>query len=183
MLDMLHKKAYFETKERNPERDDSRLDHVAESLAISALRFFLIRGDVTKDIVFDLDEAMDMQGETWAYILYTWARIQSIVDSVWVIKKEKIDYTLLQEEEEFWLIKKISAYDDIVLKAKNDLAPHYIAKYCFDLAQLANSYYAHTKILVDDEHIKIARTALLQKVLETLQKAMNLIGMIFVERM
>jgi len=64
MLDMLHKKAYFETKERNPEKDDQRLDHVAEAMAVSALRFFLIRGDITKDIVFDLDEAMDMQGET-----------------------------------------------------------------------------------------------------------------------
>lgn len=61
---MLHRKAYFESKEKNPEKDDIRLDHVAESLAVSALRFFLIRGDITKDIVFDLDEAMDMQGET-----------------------------------------------------------------------------------------------------------------------
>jgi arginyl-tRNA synthetase len=43
MLDMLHKKAYFETKERNPEQDDVRLDKVAEAMAISALRFFLIR--------------------------------------------------------------------------------------------------------------------------------------------
>ena len=68
---MLHKKAYFESKEKNPEKDDSRLDAVAESLAVSALRFFLIRGDITKDIVFDLDEVMDMQGETGAYILYT----------------------------------------------------------------------------------------------------------------
>ena len=64
MLDMLHKKAYLETKERNTEKDDVRLHQVAEALAISALRFFLIRGDITKDIVFDLDEAMDMQGET-----------------------------------------------------------------------------------------------------------------------
>ncbi|MEI8091249.1 MAG: hypothetical protein WCG98_03195 [bacterium] len=64
MLDMLHKKAYVETKERNPEQDDVRLDKVAEAMAISALRFFLIRGDITKDIVFDLDEVMDMKGET-----------------------------------------------------------------------------------------------------------------------
>ena len=71
MLDMLHTKAYHETKERNSERDENRLHNVAESMAISALRFFLIRGDITKDIVFDLDEAMDMQGETGAYILYT----------------------------------------------------------------------------------------------------------------
>ena len=64
MLDMLHTKAYKETKERNPEQDAARLDKVAEAMAISALRFFLIRGDITKDVVFDLDEVMDMQGET-----------------------------------------------------------------------------------------------------------------------
>ena len=71
----------------------------------------------------------------------------------------------------------------MVIKAKEELAPHYIAKYCFDLAQLVNSYYAHTKIVVDDEKTKIARTALLHNVLEALQKAMKLIGMVFVPRM
>ena len=183
MLDMLHTKAYTETKERNPEKDNNRLHNVAEAMAISALRFFLIRGDITKDIVFDLDEAMDMQGETWAYILYTWARVQSIVDSVWIVDRTKVDYTLLQEEAEFSLIKKISTLDDVVIKAKEELAPHYIAKYCFDLAQLVNGYYAHTKILVDDEAVKIARITLLEKVVETLKKSMGLIGMIFVNRM
>lgn len=64
MVDMLHAKAYAETKERNPKKNESRLDAVAEAMAVSALRFFLIRGDISKDIVFDLDEAMDMQGET-----------------------------------------------------------------------------------------------------------------------
>ncbi|MEI7563796.1 MAG: DALR anticodon-binding domain-containing protein [bacterium] len=94
-----------------------------------------------------------------------------------------MEYSLLQEEEEFSLIKKISTLDEMVIKAKEELAPHYIAKYCFDLAQLVNSYYAHTKIVVDEQKIKIARTALLHNVLETLQKSMKLIGMIFVERM
>jgi len=90
---------------------------------------------------------------------------------------------LLHEEEEFGLIKKISMFDEIIQKAKAELAPHHIAKYCFDLAQLVNSYYGHTKILVDDENMKIARIVLLQKVLDTLKQAMNLIGMVFVERM
>ena len=95
----------------------------------------------------------------------------------------KVDYSLLQETEEFSLIKKISTLDEIVGKAKEELAPHYIAKYCFDLAQLVNSYYAHTKILVDDEVLKIARISLLEKVVETIKRSMGLIGMIFVNRM
>lgn len=183
MLDMLHAKAYAETKERNPEKDDGRLDTVAEAMAISALRFFLIRGDISKDIVFDLDEAMDMQGETWAYILYTGARIQSIIDSALMVDSEKVDYSLLQEEEEFSLIKKISTLDEVIWKAKEELAPHYIAKYCFDLAQWVNSYYAHIKILVDDQATRMARIALLKKIRETLEKWMNLIWMKFLERM
>jgi len=61
MLEMLHQKAYFETRERNPERDATRLDEVAEKIAIGSLRFFLIRGDITKDIVFDVDEILNME--------------------------------------------------------------------------------------------------------------------------
>ena len=109
--------------------------------------------------------------------------MQSIIDSAGKLKMDKVNYSLLQEDEEFGLIKKISGLDDLILRAKEDLAPHYIAKYCFDLAQMVNSYYAHTKILVDDENVKIARIALLHKVLDTLKQAMDLIGMVFVERM
>ena len=66
----------------------------------------------------------------------------------------------------------MSTLDELIQRAKDELAPHYIAKYCFDLAQMVNSYYGHTKILVDDELIKIARIALLQKTLENLKQAM-----------
>lgn len=183
MLDMLHTKAYTETKNKNPEKDENRFSEVAEAMAISALRFLLIRGDISKDILFDLDEAMDMQGETWVYVLYTWARMQSIIDSIGNIDETKVDYSLLKEAGEFSLIKKITTLDETIQRAKEDLAPHYIARYCFDLAQLVNSYYAHTKIVVDDEATKITRGVLLKKVCETLQSAMELIWMKFLKRM
>lgn len=83
---------------------------------------------------------------------------------------KKFDPVLLQQEEEFSLIKKLLMFDEIVIKAKEELSPHHIAKYCFDLAQGVNGYYAHTKILVDDEAIKIARIVLLKKILETLKQ-------------
>jgi arginyl-tRNA synthetase len=71
MLDMLYKKAHTETKARNLEKDDTWLEQTAEAMSVSALRFFLIRGDISKESIFDLDEAMDMQGETGTYVLYT----------------------------------------------------------------------------------------------------------------
>ena len=66
----------------------------------------------------------------------------------------------------------MSTLDECIERAKEELVPHYIAKYCFDLAQMVNSYYGHTKILVDDELIKIVRIALLQKTIENLKQAM-----------
>lgn len=101
--------------------------------------------------------------------------MQSIIDSIGTLDETKIDYSLLKEESEFSLIKKITMLDETIQRAKEDLAPHHIAKYCFDLAQLVNSYYAHTKIVVDDEATKITRGVLLKKVRETLQSAMELI--------
>jgi arginyl-tRNA synthetase len=101
--------------------------------------------------------------------------MQSIVDTVGNIDEVKVDYSLLKEDIEFSLIKKISIFEEIIKKAKEDLAPHYIARYCFELAQLVNSYYAHTKIVVDDEAIKIARVFLLKKVRGILESAMQLI--------
>lgn len=64
MMKMLHDKAYRESKERNQEKDDIRLDEVAETIAIGSLRFFLMRSDIDKDLIFDIDEVLDMQGET-----------------------------------------------------------------------------------------------------------------------
>lgn len=186
MLHMLHEKAYRETKERNPEKDAERLDDVSEKIAIGSLRFFLIKSDISKDIVFDVDEALDMQGESWAYILYTGARIQSLIDNntepVQQITPENIA-KLLTEEIEFELIKKIAERNEIIVKSQEELAPHLLCRYLLDISKIVNSYYAHIKILKSEEPLKSARISLLQKTLERMKTVMELIGMSFLERM
>jgi len=182
MLEILQKKAYDETKERNPDKDEIRLKNTAEKIAIWSLRFFLIKWDISKDIVFDIDEVLNMEWETWAYVLYTWARIQSIIDQ----SQETInnaDLWLLTEKDEFTLIKKMSEFEWIIINAKDELAPHFISKYLFELSVLINSYYAHVKILKSEENIKKARIFLLQKTQEIVKTGMDLIGMQFIERM
>ncbi len=185
MIVMLHEKAYFESKERNPEKDDIRLDAVAESLAIGSLRFFLMRSDIDKDLIFDIDEVLDMQGETGAYILYTGARIQSIIDNAWSIVHldEKTAASLLTQPEEFALIKKIAEFNDMIIQAKDELAPYLICRYLLDIAKLLNSYYASVHIMKSEEQTKIARIMLLKKVREVIQKWMDLVWMRFLERM
>jgi len=186
MLHIIHEKAYRETKERNPEKDAERLDDVSEKIAIWSLRFFLIKSDISKDIVFDVEEALDMQGESWAYILYTWARIQSLIDNnpdpIKVLSPENIS-KLLTEEIEFELIKKIAERNEIIVKSQEELAPHFLCRYLLDISKLVNSYYANIKILKSDELLKSARISLLQKTLERMKTVMELIGMSFLERM
>ena len=186
MLQMLHEKAYRETKERNAEKDAERLDDVSEKIAVWSLRFFLIKSDITKDITFDTNEVLDMQWETWAYILYTWARLQSVVDSIeWgiEIKTPEELWSLLKEPEEFELLKKIAERENIIIEAKEEHAPHLICRYLLDICRLANSYYANVKIRVAEEDIKSARIHLLEKTILTIKKGMTTIGMEFIERM
>jgi len=185
MLTMLHDKAYQESKDRNPEKDDNRLHTTAEIIAIGSMRFFLMRSDIEKDMVFDIDEVLDMQWETWAYILYTWARIQSIIDAVWEVDdSDKTTLTsLLVQPEEFVLTKKIAEFDDMIVQVKDELAPYIICRYLLDIAKLFNSYYANTHILKSEEQTKKARIMLLKSLRDTVQKSMNLVGMSFLERM
>jgi len=185
MIQMLHDKAYFESKERNPEKYDNRLDEVAESIAISSLRFFLMRSDIEKDLIFDIDEVMDMQGETWAYVLYAGARIQSIIDAVGGV--EYLDDTtiasLLTAPEEFNLIKKTSEFNSILIEAKQQWAPHLICRYLLDIAKLLNNYYANVHIIKSEEKTKIARIMLLTYVRDAIKNAMEIVGMKFLDRM
>jgi len=183
MIKMLHDKAYFQAKERNPEKYDDRLDNVANKIAVSALRFFLIRWDIDKDIVFDIDEILDMQWETWAYILYTWARIQSIINNSWDVWKKLNPWNFLTEQIEFDIIKKLSEFDSVILQSQSQLSPHLISRYLFELTKLINTYYAKINILKSQEDFKKARIFLLKNTLEIIQKAMNLIWMEFLEKM
>lgn len=204
MMEILHQKAYRETKERHPEAEDFRLDEVAEKLAIWSFRFFLIRTDISKDIVFDLREAIDMQAESWAYVLYTWARLNKLLDqptNTSLTKEdsggfEKIEnkdnevvedlnniWSLLTEEIEFDIIKKLSEFDSVVLQSQKDLAPHLICRFLLDLSKLLNSYYANIKILSAPDDIKNARLHLVSQSIEILKKATNLIWMQFIDKM
>ena len=185
MMEILHQKAYRETKARHPEALDIWLDEISEKIAIWSFRFLLIRTDISKDIVFDLREALDMQAESWAYILYTGARLNKLLNEQ--TKKESVGlndiWILLTEDIEFDIIKKISEFNAVVLQSQKDLAPHFICRYLLDLSKLLNSYYANIKILSAPDDIKNARLYLVDQSLKVLKKAMNLIWMQFIEKM
>ena len=184
MLDLLHQKAYEESKKRNPDSDDAALHDTAERLAISSLRFFLTKTDLTKDITFDLDEVLDMEGETGAYVLYSYARLHNVITQNSTLNTQNsIDYSLLVDEVEWEMVKEMDKFESVVTATREGLAPHLLCRYVLQMCTLLNRYYAKVNIKFSEEEIKKARIALLQQFQKTLREAMHLAGLQEVERM
>jgi arginyl-tRNA synthetase len=137
-----------------------------------------------------------MQAESWAYVLYTWARLNKLLNEPtmssfgkgggdWKEPEDLLEnfWDILTEEIEFDIIKKISEFESVILQAHKDLAPHIICRYLLDLSKLLNSYYTNIKILSAPQDIRNARLYLVDKAVKILSKAMNLIWMQFIEKM
>jgi len=174
-LEILKKKAYKETKKRNPKQKEAWLNHVSEKIALAALRFFLTKFSSEKDIVFDIDEVLDMQGETGVYSLYTYARISNILKKSSLSSKE-FNANLLTENLEVQIAKQISELQDVAEETCKKLSPELICKYILQLCQTFNSYYSSVPVLNSPDEVKKSRLNLLKKLQETLKVAMNLIG-------
>lgn len=184
MIDMLYQKAYEETKKRNEWADDAQIQKTAENIAISSFRFFLIKTDILKDITFDLDEVLDMEGETGAYVLYTNARIRAVIQKVgWDASSSDIDFSLLTHPIELQLIKKIDELSFVAWEVIENMAPHLLARYIISICQLFNTYYNEVHISNSENQLKKVRILLLKKLSNTLEEAMRLLGMKPVERM
>jgi arginyl-tRNA synthetase len=184
MLDALHARAFEETAKRNAGVDISVLHWTAERIAISAFRFFLTKTDIMKDITFDIDEVLDMEGETGAYVLYTNARIKAVLAKVGMWGSDIHTATpLLTHPLEILLIKKIDELSGVVHDVIAQLAPHLLNRYLITACQLFNSYYNEVNISQSPEAEKLARVALLEVFGRTLEHAMTLVGMQPVERM
>lgn len=184
MLDLLKQRAYEETKKRNEAVSEEVLQQTAESIAVSSFRFFLTRTDIMKDITFDIDEVLDMEGETGAYVLYTNARIKAVIvkSEQWIVNS-KNDVSLLTHPLEIQLVKKIDELSSVIDEVITGLAPHLLNRYLISACQLFNTYYNDVNVSKSEDAIKNARVFLLQQFGNTLEKGMGLLGMKPVERM
>ncbi len=155
-------------------------------IGLGALKYYILKVDPKKRILFDPKESVDFQGNTGPFIQYTYARIQSIlrkaketnVDSSKVIKGQELD---AKEKE---LIKQIQIFPETIQLAAENYSPALIANYTYDLVKEFNSFYQQVSILGEqDEAKKILRVQLSQKVGETIQSAFKLLGIHVPERM
>ncbi len=179
VFDAVKQAALEETKKRNPQvLDESWFDLVSEKLALSAIRFSLLKQDLDKTITFDLKESLKLIGETGPYMLYTYARAKSILSKAPVsLASETIKGDLLSTESEIGLLMILSKFDLAIEKAVHMLAPKWIAHYSFELCEAFNKFYEKNRVLqVEDANLQAARLFLVTGFSQTIERALELLG-------
>ena len=151
-------------------------------IGLGALKYFILKVDPKKRILFDPKSSVDFQGNTGPFIQYTYARIQSI------IRKANFDYskeaTIDLHEKEKELLKQLELYPATIQQAAINYSPALIANYTYDLVKEFNSFYQNVSILGEEDlDKKVFRVQLAQKVADTIKSAFSLLGIEVPERM
>ena len=179
MLDKLKEKAKEETRRRNLSESEEWVEDVAEAVAVSALRYELLKQDPDKMIVFDIEEALQFQGDTGPYLLYTYARARRILDKT--EGKPRVDRTSaakLSARQEVQLAKKMSMLDMSASTAGEFLSPKEIARFAHDLAVQFNDFYETIPVNKEpDAELRDARLALVDAASRVLAESMRLMGL------
>ena len=115
-------------------------------IALGALKYFILKVDPKKRILFNPEESIDLSGNTGPFIQYTYARIQSILNKIEKVETTKISGYKLNDKERD-TIKSINRYNDILNEAKDELSPAIICNYLYDLVKTFNSLYQNHNIL------------------------------------
>ena len=156
---------------------------VYKTVGLGALKYYILKVDPKKRILFDPKESVDFQGNTASFIQYSYARIQSILKSVnFDISKQKYNKRLEKKEKE--LIKQIDSFPSIIHSAASSHNPALVANYVYDLVKIFNSFYQSLPILksaFDDK--KSFRVELSKLVGITIKNALSLLGIDVVNRM
>ena len=158
---------------------------VARIVGLGALKYFILKVDARKNMLFNPDESIDFNGNTGPFIQYTYARIRSILRKAEAegLTAEAVKGTPLKTKETD-LIQKISQYADAVAQAGKDFSPSGIATYCYELTKQFNQFYHDYSILnAETEELKKQRLLIARNVAKTIKNAMTLLGIEVPERM
>ncbi len=164
---------------------DSEKDELYRIIGLGALKYFILKVDPKKKMLFNPKESIDFNGNTGPFIQYTHARIQSILRKA---AAQGVEPSLEQGVElspkEIRLVKIINSYPQKIAEAAHAFSPALVANYCYDLAKEFNQYYQQTPILKEaDEAVLKMRLVLISTLASVLRKAMAILGIVLPDRM
>ena len=180
--------AYNASKEmtKKIQLSEEEAREVARKVGLGALKYFILKVDARKNMLFNPEESIDFNGNTGPFIQYTYARIRSILRKA---AEAKIDSSLLTlnsslSEKEIELIQKLNGFRSAVKQAGIDYSPSGIANYCYELTKAFNQFYHDYSVLsADTPEQKQLRLAISANVAKTIKNGMALLGIEVPERM
>ena len=166
---------------------DEERNNIARIVGLGALKYFILKVDARKNMLFNPAESIDFNGNTGPFIQYTYARIRSILRKA-DAEGQSVPTSLAGDmpinDKEIELIQKMNEYASVVLQAGKDYSPSGIANYCYELTKEFNQFYHDYSILnAKDEKQKIVRLVLAKNVAKIIKNGMRLLGIEVPERM
>ena len=162
-------------------------NEIARIVGLGALKYFILKVDARKNMLFNPEESIDFNGNTGPFIQYTYARIRSILrkaEAAGIVIPEVLSNGYKPLDKEVELIQKISEYATAVEQAGTDYSPSGIANYCYELTKAFNQFYHDYSILnADTEQEKTFRLMLAKNVAKTIKNGFALLGIEVPERM
>ncbi len=183
LMDAMEASALQTAGERFADMSEEEAKETARMVGMGALKYFLLKVDPKKNMLFNPEESIDFNGNTGPFLQYTYARIQSVLRRAGEIDTE-LAMQAIPSAKEATLIRKTADFEQVVAEAARNYSPSLIANYCYSLAKEYNQFYHDTPILREEDAAKRALRLLLSRSLaRTLRAATALLGMEMPERM
>lgn len=186
--DDLMQEMYVTAKEKSEELgkleglSDEEKEKSYEIVGLGALKYFMLKVDPKKKMLFNPAESIDFNGNTGPFIQYTYARIQSLLNRANFVEGDFGNYQPNASEKE--LIMQLSNFKEVVEKAAETLSPAQVANYVYDLVKTYNSFYQNNPVMtLEDENAKQFKLQISDLTAKTIKKSLHLLGINVVNRM
>lgn len=180
--DRLLTQAHKATRERHGEWTEKQVETASRAIAFAAMRFGMLRQDVEKKIVFDFDEALSFDGFSGPYLLYTFARIKSLLEKAGKMKPPK-SFDVLTHPFEHQLIIHLSKYPETLFHVSQTYRLSYVAHYLYELCRMFSEYYNEVPIAKSEDDERAARVGLTRAVAQVLENGLAVMGIETIDEM
>ncbi|MFA6410481.1 MAG: arginine--tRNA ligase [Candidatus Buchananbacteria bacterium] len=183
LLAELEELAKAEVSKRDSGLAEKEVEQRASQIALAALRFYILSVNPKTTMIFDPKKSIAFTGKTGPYLQYVTARISSIFAKEKIKITHKVDYSVLETDIEFSLIKLLSRFPNFISQAVIDLDPACLVDYLYDLAKAFSLFYEKLPILQSDQKVKQARVLLISDVKNVLALGLELLAIPVPEKM
>lgn len=183
LIAKLEKMAKDEVKKRDDKLEKPEVEKRAEQIALAALKYYILLAKPATTMVFDPQKSLSFAGQTGPYLQYVYARINSIFTRSNLKPSTRVDYSLINTDEEFELVKTLAKFPKVVEVAVRNYDPSEVAVYLYDLAKAFSTFYEKVPVLKADPKTKKARLLLIANVKQILSTGLDLLGIETLEKM